>query len=73
MGRCFHYIVTRLIKLVNKKKQQKCNLIFDEFPTAYFNDIDSLIATARSNKDSTCLGLQDFSQLKRITEPTRRL
>jgi type IV secretory pathway TraG/TraD family ATPase VirD4 len=29
------------------------------------NDIDNLIATARSNKIATCLGVQDFSQLKK--------
>src|SRR5690606_36307736 len=27
--------------------------------------MDSLIATARSNKVSTCLGIQDFSQLRK--------
>lgn len=45
--------------------KSKSSLIFDEFPTIYFNDIDSLIATARSNKVATCLGIQDFSQLKK--------
>ena len=40
-------------------------MIFDEFPTIYFNNIDSLIATARSNKVATTLGVQDFSQLKK--------
>jgi hypothetical protein len=54
-----------MIKLVNKKHQQKCSLIFDEFPTIYFNGIDSLIATARSNKVATTLGIQDYSQLKK--------
>ena len=39
--------------------------MFDEFPTIYLNNIDSLIATARSNKVATCLGIQDFSQLKK--------
>ena len=34
-------------------------------PPFFFNDIDSLIATARSNKVATCLGIQDFSQLKK--------
>jgi hypothetical protein len=43
----------------------KCSLVFDEFPTIYFNGIDSLIATARSNKVAACLGMQDFSQLKK--------
>lgn len=64
-GAVLSLYVTRLIKLVNQKNQQKCSLIFDEFPTVYFNDIDSLIATARSNKVATCLGMQDFSQLKK--------
>jgi len=64
-GAVLSLYITRLIKLVNKKNQLKSSLIFDEFPTIYFNDIDSLIATARSNKVATCLGLQDFSQLKK--------
>jgi hypothetical protein len=64
-GAVLSLYVTRLIKLVNQKNRQKCSLIFDEFPTVYFNDIDSLIATARSNKVATALGLQDFSQLKK--------
>lgn len=57
--------VTRLIKLVNKKDRLKSSLIFDEFPTIYLNQMDSLIATARSNKVSTTLGIQDFSQLRK--------
>lgn len=35
------------------------------FPTIYFNNIDSLIATARSNKVATTLAVQDYSQLKK--------
>jgi hypothetical protein len=57
--------VTRLVKLVNKKEKQKSSLIFDEFPTIYLNNMDSLIATARSNRVATCLGIQDFSQLRK--------
>jgi YWFCY protein/Type IV secretory system Conjugative DNA transfer len=57
--------VTRLVKLVNQKNKLKCSLVFDEFPTIFFNGIDNLIATARSNKVATCLGMQDFSQLKK--------
>lgn len=57
--------VNRLIKLVNQKGKLKSSLIFDEFPTVYLNNIDNLIATARSNKVATCLGVQDFSQLKK--------
>lgn len=57
--------MTRLVKQVNKKGKQKSSLIFDEFPTIYLNNMDSLIATARSNKVATCLGIQDFSQLRK--------
>ncbi len=64
-GAVLSLYITRLIKLVNQKNLLKSSLIFDEFPTIYFNDIDSLIATARSNKVATCLGIQDFSQLKK--------
>lgn len=64
-GAVLSLYITRLIKLVNKKNQIKSSLIFDEFPTIFFNDVDSLIATARSNKVATCLGIQDFSQLKK--------
>ena len=55
----------RLVKLVNKKGKLKSSLIIDELPTIYFKGLDKLIATARSNKVSTCLGVQDKSQLDR--------
>ncbi len=64
-GAVLSLYVNRLIKQVNKKGKQKSSLIFDEFPTIYLNNMDSLIATARSNKVSTSLGLQDFSQLRK--------
>lgn len=64
-GAILSLYVNRLIKLVNQKNKQKCSLIFDEFPTIFINGIDNLIATARSNKVATCLGLQDFSQLRK--------
>jgi hypothetical protein len=64
-GAVLSLYISRMIKLVNRKKQAKSSLIFDEFPTIYFNAVDSLIATARSNKVATCLGVQDFSQLRK--------
>jgi hypothetical protein len=64
-GAVLSLYVNRLVKLVNQKGKLKSSLIFDEFPTIYLNNIDSLIATARSNKVATCLGIQDFSQLKK--------
>lgn len=56
---------SRLVKLINKKKQLKCGVIIDELPTVYMKGLDNLIATARSNKVAVCLGFQDFSQLDR--------
>jgi hypothetical protein len=64
-GAALSLYVSRLVRIINKKGRQKCALIFDEFPTIYFNNMDSLIATARSNKVATVLGMQDFSQLRK--------
>jgi hypothetical protein len=64
-GAVLSLYVSRLVKVVNKKGKQKSSLIFDEFPTIYLNNMDSLIATARSNKVATTLAVQDFSQLRK--------
>lgn len=64
-GAVLSLYISRMIKLVNKKRRIKSSLIFDEFPTIYFNGIDSLIATARANKVATTLAVQDYSQLKK--------
>ncbi|RRJ90770.1 conjugal transfer protein MobC [Flavobacterium macacae] len=64
-GAVLSLFVSRLVKQVNQKGKLKSSLIFDEFPTIYLNNMDSLIATARSNKVATCLGIQDFSQLRK--------
>lgn len=64
-GAVLSLYITRVIKLVNKKHQMKSSLIFDEFPTIYFNGIDTLMATARANKVATTLAVQDYSQLKK--------
>ena len=55
----------RIVKLVNRKGRLKSSIIVDEVPTIYFRGLDTLIATARSNKVAVCLGAQDFSQLVR--------
>jgi hypothetical protein len=51
--------ISRLIRQVNRKDMMKSSLVFDEFPTIYFNNMDSLIATARSNKVAITLAMQD--------------
>lgn len=55
----------RIVKLINQKGRLKSSIIVDEVPTIYFRGLDTLIATARSNKVAVCLGAQDFSQLVR--------
>lgn len=63
-GAVLSLYVTAITRVMNKKNCVKSSLIFDEFPTIYFNGIDNLIATARSNKVATTLAVQDASQLK---------
>lgn len=64
-GAVLSLYVNRLVKLVNQKGKLKSSLVFDEFPTIYLNNMDSLTATARRNKVATTLGIQGFSQLKK--------
>jgi hypothetical protein len=64
-GAVLSLYISRIVKQVNQKGKLKSSLVFDEFPTIYFNGIDNLIATARSNKVATCLGVQDYSQLRK--------
>jgi TusA-related sulfurtransferase len=63
-GAVLSLYITAITRVINKKNCNKSSLIFDEFPTIYFNGMDNLIATARSNKVATTLAVQDVSQLK---------
>ena len=63
-GAVLSLYITALTRVMNKKNCNKSSLLFDEFPTIYFNGMDNLIATARSNKVATTLAVQDASQLK---------
>lgn len=64
-GTAFSLYTSRMMKLVNKKGKLKSALFWDELPTMFIKGIDMLIATARSNKVATWLGIQDFEQLVR--------
>jgi hypothetical protein len=64
-GAVLSLYINRLIKCVNRKDKLKSSLVLDEFPTLYLHQVDHLLATARSNRVATCLGLQDFSQLRK--------
>jgi len=50
-------------KLINDHGRVPCAFHVDEFPTTYINGLNTLIATARSNKVCTVLSAQDYSQL----------
>jgi hypothetical protein len=63
-GAVLSLFTNRLFKIINQKDRLKCSLILDEFPTL-MTDIIPTIATARGNKVSTCLGIQDASQLRK--------
>ena len=51
--------------MVNQKGGIPSSLVFDEFPTLFLNNMDTLMATARSNAVATTLSVQDFSQLRK--------
>ena len=65
IGAALSLYSSRMMKLMNKKGRLKSALFMDELPTIFMKGIDELIATARSNKVATWLGIQDFEQLKR--------
>lgn len=60
-------ILNRLVAEVNtgEGKNNPCSIIVDELPTLYFNKIDRLQGTARSNKVSIALGFQSKEQLEK--------
>lgn len=57
-------IINRLTRLVNTKGNNPTSIIVDEAPTLYFYQIANLLSTARSNKVSVLLGLQEIPQLE---------
>ncbi len=59
-------ILNRLVTRVNTGQGRNIptSIIVDELPTLYFHKIDRLIGTARSNKVSVTLGLQELPQLE---------
>jgi hypothetical protein len=63
-GAVLSLYISRMTRIINQRNKLKSSLIFDEFPTIFFNGIDNLIATARSNKVATTIAVQDYSQLK---------
>lgn len=58
---------SKMMKLINHKGRRRCALFYDELPTVFLGTgtLDNLIATGRSNKLATFMGIQDFSQIIR--------
>ena len=59
----FAAILMRVTKLVNSKGNIPCSIVVDEAPTVFLHKIENLIATARSNRVSVILGIQEIAQL----------
>lgn len=64
LGAVISLYVNRMLKIANQKDKEKLMLMFEEFATLTA-DVIPTITTGRSNKISTCLVIQDFSQLRK--------
>lgn len=64
-GAVLSLYVSRLVRQVNREGRLPCSLVFEEFPTLYFNGVDALQATARANRVAVTLVAQDMSQLRK--------
>lgn len=58
-------IATVCMKNMNQQGKHKALFLLDEAPTLFIPDLSTLPATARSNKVSTILCVQDYAQLKK--------
>ena len=63
---------SRIVKLINKKKQLKSSVIIDELPTIYFRGLDNLIAKARSTRLLSVLVFKT-SHSSRVIKEIRRV
>lgn len=55
--------MSQAAKLINSQNRVPCDFIVDELPTIFINGLNTLIATARSNKVCTVLSIQDYTQI----------
>jgi hypothetical protein len=62
-GAALSVYTATLMKKVYQHKQIKCGFFIDELPSMYLMGLDDFIATVRSYKVATWLGLQDIEQL----------
>lgn len=62
-GPVISLVISCCIRQMNQPNKHKSAVILDELPTIYVAGLESLPATARSNKVISMLGLQDVTQL----------
>jgi len=62
-GPALGLFMSQAAKFINNHDRVPCDFLVDELPTIYINGLNTLIATARSNKVCTVLSFQDYSQL----------
>lgn len=55
--------LTKIVSAINAPNKLPSSIILDELPTLFVRKLDNLIATARSNKIATIMGVQDLPQL----------
>lgn len=63
-GAVLSLFANRLLKIINKKDQEKSMLIFEEYPTISV-DLIPTISTGRSNRIAVVLVVQSINQLKK--------
>jgi YWFCY protein/Type IV secretory system Conjugative DNA transfer len=63
-GAVISLVVTRMLKLVNRKGGVPTIIPLDEFASIYPHGIHLTVAQARSNKIALLIGIQDVSQLR---------
>jgi hypothetical protein len=62
-GAALSVYTSTIMKMIYKHKQIKCSFFIDELPSMYLLGLDDFIATVRSYKIATWLGIQDIEQL----------
>lgn len=55
--------LNKILQVVNQKNKRPIGVVIDELPTIFINGLDDFIATARSNKAATVLGIQSIAQM----------
>lgn len=62
-GAALSVYTSTMMKMIYKHKSIKCGFFIDELPSMYLLGLDDFIATVRSYKVATWLGIQDIEQL----------